>query len=286
MSANLFDLLDEDKIANLLSDLQQIMIHRLLFEFCKPPVISETKDIFDFQTESDLIIEKAIIGTIKKFFPEHNIFGEETGWGNHFDKNNQFAWVIDPIDGTRNFLHRSPAFGSSICLLYNSEPVFGIVCIPTLNRFWVTYNEKVFLNGIEIKFVMNNTPPIIMVNSVSKNLRLLGSGLVDDYNQTLLKLRHLWVNSTSPTTVCISSLLQGQSGYWISILSHYHDVAAGLLFAKNLGFEIKSLGFTETNIAYSSEISFIVSNLEDVEVKNDLDKQTFDSLRYLNTLLP
>ncbi|MBI2660303.1 inositol monophosphatase, partial [Candidatus Woesearchaeota archaeon] len=69
---------------------------------------------------ADLAANRAIIKTIKRHFPEHSILSEESGFeNNHSD----FKWVIDPVDGTHNFLHNIPVFGTSIGLEHRNELV-------------------------------------------------------------------------------------------------------------------------------------------------------------------
>ena len=73
----------------------------------------------DFVTNADIKVEKIIINELKKARPNYSIISEENGIEKNKDKNN--SWIIDPIDGTINFLHGIPHFAISIaCLLYTS----------------------------------------------------------------------------------------------------------------------------------------------------------------------
>src|SRR5262249_54431690 len=64
----------------------------------------------DFVTEIDMAAERDIIGTIHKHYPDHAILGEETG----STGDSEFVWIIDPLDGTTNFMHGFPQFAVSI----------------------------------------------------------------------------------------------------------------------------------------------------------------------------
>ena len=82
----------------------------------------------DFVTNSDLKTEKIIIDELKKAKPQYSILSEEYGIENNKDKNN--LWIIDPIDGTINFLHGIPHFAISIALKSENEIVSGLIFDP------------------------------------------------------------------------------------------------------------------------------------------------------------
>ena len=82
----------------------------------------------DFVTNSDLKTEKIIIEELKKARPKYSIISEENGFEENQDKNN--TWIIDPIDGTVNFLHGIPHFAISIALKSNNEIVAGLIFDP------------------------------------------------------------------------------------------------------------------------------------------------------------
>ncbi len=87
-------------------------------------------------TEVDIEVESAIRKKINKLFPEHSIYGEELGVEDKGNEN-EYLWIIDPIDGTKSFMTGSPLFGTLIALLYKREPIFGLVDLPILKqRFW------------------------------------------------------------------------------------------------------------------------------------------------------
>ena len=97
---------------------------------------------------ADLEANKAIIKTIKEHFPGHNILSEETGFE---DNKSDYKWVIDPLDGTHNFLHEIPIFGTSIALEYKGEVIVGILHFPILKITAVAEKGKgAFLNGKRI----------------------------------------------------------------------------------------------------------------------------------------
>ena len=109
----------------------------------------------DFVTNSDLKVEKIIIEELKKARPNYSIISEENGIENNKDKNN--TWIIDPIDGTINFLHGIPHFAISIALKSNDEIVSGLIFDPIKNEMF--YAEKgggAFFNNHRVRVSKKN----------------------------------------------------------------------------------------------------------------------------------
>jgi len=88
------------------------------------PVMEKAKH--DFATEVDRLAEKEIQRDLKRSFPDHAFLGEESGQTG----NSRFVWVVDPLDGTSNFIHGFPHFSISIALLDRGEPMLGVVYDP------------------------------------------------------------------------------------------------------------------------------------------------------------
>lgn len=88
----------------------------------------------DFVTELDKLSEQIIIETIKKAYPEHNILGEESGLDD--SSGSHCTWIIDPIDGTLNFMHGHPQYSISIAFKENDKITHGIVFDPTRNDLY------------------------------------------------------------------------------------------------------------------------------------------------------
>ena len=109
----------------------------------------------DFVTNSDLKAEKIIIEELKKARPYYSIISEENGVENNKDKKN--TWIIDPIDGTINFLHGVPHFAISIALKSNEEIVSGLIFDPIKNEMFFAEKENgAFFNSHRIKVSKKN----------------------------------------------------------------------------------------------------------------------------------
>ena len=109
----------------------------------------------DFVTNADLKAEKIIIEELKKAKPNYSILSEENGYDEQKDKKN--TWIIDPIDGTINFLHGIPHFAISIALKSNEEIISGLIFDPIKNEmFYAEKNNGAFLNNHRIRVSKKN----------------------------------------------------------------------------------------------------------------------------------
>ena len=95
-------------------------------------------------TIADRQAEAIMREAITKTYPAHGIIGEEFG---DFQPDAEFQWTLDPIDGTINFVHGTPFFGTLIGLMQNGDPMLGVLNLPVLNQFLIGYNGETRLNG-------------------------------------------------------------------------------------------------------------------------------------------
>ena len=113
------------------------------------------KGPLDFVTNSDLRAEKVIIDELKKAKPNFSILSEEVGYKKNKDTEN--TWIIDPIDGTINFLHGIPHFAISIGLMSNNEIKSGLIFDPIKNEiFYAEKNNGAFFNNERIRVSKKN----------------------------------------------------------------------------------------------------------------------------------
>ncbi len=134
-------------------------------------------------TDLDLKIEKIARTLIKSKFPDHNIIGEEFG---ELDKNSDFTWIIDPIDGTKAFISGIPVFTFLLSLKYKNDYLLGLVDQPILNeRFW-NHKNKAYLNNKEIKVskftTLSNSLVAITDPIMFKNYNLLNKKIFKKFN--------------------------------------------------------------------------------------------------------
>ena len=113
------------------------------------------KGPLDFVTNSDLKTEKIIIEELTKGRPDYSIISEENGVKNN--KDNKNTWIIDPIDGTVNFLHGVPHFATSIALKRENEIISGLIFDPIKDEmFYAEKNNGAYLNNKRIRVSKKN----------------------------------------------------------------------------------------------------------------------------------
>ena len=104
----------------------------------------------DFVSNADTKAEKIIIEELKKARPNYSILSEENGL--EINKDNENIWIVDPIDGTSNFLHGVPHFAISIALKSKNEIICGFIYDPIKDEmFYAEKNNGAFFNNQRIK---------------------------------------------------------------------------------------------------------------------------------------
>ena len=195
----------------------------------------------DFVTNSDLKVEKIIIEELKKARPNYSIISEESGIENNKDKDN--TWIIDPIDGTINFLHGIPHFAISIALKSDNEIVSGLIFDPIKNEmFYAEKDNGAFFNNQRIR--------VSKKNNISECLFALGK---IKNNPELINRR------SGSAALDMAYVAAGRyDGYFQDNLNLW-DIAAGIIIVKEAGGIINDIDlFNIKNIkvlASSTEIN-------------------------------
>jgi len=110
-----------------------------------------TKSTNDFVTEVDQKAEQVVIETLLTAYPGHGILAEESG-REHGAKNSEYVWIIDPLDGTTNFIHGLPFYAVSIALAYRDQVQQAVVYDPTRNDlFYASKGRGAFLNDKRLR---------------------------------------------------------------------------------------------------------------------------------------
>ena len=178
----------------------------------------------DFVTNSDKKVEKIIIEELNKTRKNFSIIGEEIGELKNSDKENY--WIIDPIDGTTNFLHGIPHFAISIALRKKEEIISGLIFDPIKNEmFYAEKNNGAFFNNQRIR--------------VSKKKKieecLFATGGKNEINNTL--------NNRKSGSAALDMAYVGAGrydGYFQKDLNIW-DIAAGIIIVKEAGGKINDI---------------------------------------------
>jgi myo-inositol-1(or 4)-monophosphatase len=106
----------------------------------------------DFVTEVDQAAEAAIIDVLKNAYPDHAILAEESGASANLHDDNENVWIIDPLDGTTNFIHGFPQYCVSIALQHRGQITQAVIYDPTRNDlFTATKGSGAYLNDKRIR---------------------------------------------------------------------------------------------------------------------------------------
>jgi len=192
----------------------------------------------DYVSNADKKAEKIIITELEKAKKNFSILSEENGSKINNDKNN--VWIVDPIDGTSNFLHGIPHFAISIALKSNNEIVSGVIYDPIKDEmFYAEKNNGSYLNNKSIRV------------SKRKNLSesLFATGGNENLNNSLTTRR------SGSAALDMAYVAAGRfDGYFQKNLNLW-DVAAGIIIAKEAGAYVN-----EIDINRKDKIKVIASN--------------------------
>ena len=221
--------------------------------------IANYKGVTDLVTETDLHAEKIIKDIIRSFYKDHTILAEETGEDSY---NSDYLWIIDPLDGTTNFVHGYPSYAVSIGLFYKNAPLIGVVLeMPNLKLYTAIKDQGVWCEGEKIK--ASNT------ENIHKSLLVTGFGYNHDENwDTNMKLfRHFTditqgVRRSGSAAIDLCHVASGLAdGFWEFDLKPW-DTAAGILIAKEAGCKVKNLNGESYSI-YDDNILVTNENIYD-----------------------
>ena len=192
----------------------------------------------DFVTNSDLKTEKIIIDELKKGRPDYSVVSEENGIIKN--KDNKNTWIIDPIDGTVNFLHGIPHFAISIALKHEDKIISGLIFDPIKDEmFYAEKNNGAYLNNKRIR--------VSKKNNINECL-FATSGLIE-------KKLNLTYRKSGSAALDLAYIACGRyDGYFQKNLQLW-DIAAGLVIVKEAGGVINEINlniYKDHNIIASS----------------------------------
>ena len=172
----------------------------------------------DFVTNADLKAEKIILEELKKARPNYSIISEESGVEKNKDKNN--TWIVDPIDGTVNFLHGVPHFAISIALKSKDEIVSGLIFDPIKNEmFFAEKDNGAFFNNQRIR--------VSKKNQINDCLFVTGG---KTENQPDLPYR-----KTGSAALDMAYVAAGRYDGYFQYDLNLWDIAAGIIIVKEAG---------------------------------------------------
>ncbi|MDA0680587.1 MAG: inositol monophosphatase family protein [Proteobacteria bacterium] len=202
----------------------------------------EQKGRNDFVSDADYAAEKAVIETILKHYPDHAILAEESGQTGESD----YVWIIDPLDGTTNYLHRFPVYCVSVALAHNGRLEHGAVYDPLRQEFFTaTRGQGAQLEGHKIR----------VSGRIDLERALIGTGFpYRDSNEAFEPYMNMLVSAMKNTTgirragsaaLDLCYVAAGRlDAYWETGLKPW-DLAAGTLIVREAGGIVSGLDGSE-----------------------------------------
>lgn len=198
----------------------------------------EVKDVNDFVSEVDRNAEKVIIDTLQKAYPQHAFFGEESGHHKGSGEGKaEYEWVIDPLDGTTNFLYGIPQYAVSIALKQNGKLSQAVIYDPSKDDlFTASRGEGATLNNRRIR-VRDRRDLTGALLATGIPYRPDQAHLVDPYMETMKVLLPGTAGVRRPGSAALdlAYVAAGRfDGFWEFSL-HEWDIAAGVLLVQEAG---------------------------------------------------
>ena len=190
------------------------------------------KGPYDFVTKTDKNVEKILIEELSKSKKNYSFITEETGKINNKDKEN--FWIIDPIDGTTNFLHGIPHFAICIAYMSNNELISGLIFDPIKNEMFFSEKDKgSYLNNHRLRVSNKNNLEDCLFSS----------------NHEGVKYSNLNMRYSGCASLDLAYVASGRLDGFFHNKINLWDIAAGALMVKEAGGVVNDINkFNQNNI--------------------------------------
>ncbi|MDQ1813416.1 inositol monophosphatase family protein [Massilia sp. CCM 9210] len=188
----------------------------------------------DFVTDVDQAAEQAIIETLLKAYPDHAILAEESGASANLNDESEFAWIIDPIDGTTNFMHGYPNYCVSIALAQRGIVTQAVIYDPVRNDLYTaSKGAGAYLNDKRIRVTKHDR----LANTLLCSGHGAGPRALAEYMKMygVVAERCQAVRSAGSAALELANVAAGRSdGFYEKGLKAW-DIAAGSLLVTEAG---------------------------------------------------
>ncbi len=185
-------------------------------------------------TKADIKADKIIVNYLKEKFPKHNIESEEQ---NKIDKNSDYTWVVDPLDGTTNFIIQNPMFAVSIALIRANEIQLGVIYAPFLKELYtVTKDGKALLWDKPLSVAQNETVKDSVLLFCSGHKAMHKEKTIKIYQE--FKLRAKSLKSFGVASLELAYVASGRADVIMLPGVPIWDVAAGILLVRQAGGKV------------------------------------------------
>lgn len=197
---------------------------------------ADEKSFSDFVSRVDVEAQEAAIGVITREWPEHAIMAEEEEAAHTaVPTDGTPLWVVDPLDGTTNFLHDHPNYCASVAVTVDGEPLAGcITCAPTGERWWARKGGGAFRSGRAIR-----VSPIERIDQslMATGFMFRGTNQVERFAREIVAVRSsgAGIRRGGAAAMDLCYVADGRfEGYWEGFLNPW-DYAAGVLIVREAG---------------------------------------------------
>lgn len=193
----------------------------------------ETKGLANFVTQADLTAEKVIVDAIRGSFPDHAIISEES----HSDRaDSSDLWIVDPLDGTSNFMHGIPHFAVSIGYYRNGKPELAIVCNPISNDWYIAVQgQGAWHNGVRMQVdEATNIDQALIVCGFYYDRGKMMQATLDTIGDLFRNNIH-GMRRFGAAALDLCNVANGQFGLFFEYKLHPWDYAAGQLILSEAG---------------------------------------------------
>lgn len=209
----------------------------LQLEYLHKKIKYDTKSTeVDMVTEVDLMCEKLIMERIREVYPLHGILSEEAGKSSH---DNDYVWIIDPLDGTNNYFHGYPVFAVSIALRKEGEPLVGVVYVPYMGEmFYAAKGMGAYLNDekISVSNTDNLTRALLATGFPYDKAADVKNNNIDIFAHIVPDIMGIRRSGSAAYDLCCVACGR-LDGYWEMKIKLW-DMAAGELIMKEAGGEV------------------------------------------------
>ncbi|WP_458414035.1 inositol monophosphatase family protein [Schinkia sp. CFF1] len=225
----------------------------------------------DLVTNMDKQIERFFIANINEAYPSHRILGEE-GQGDEISSLDGTVWIIDPIDGTMNFVHMQRHFAISVGIYHNGEGIIGIIYDVVANDFYYAIKgEGAYLNDERLPLLepVEMEKAVLGVNAAwGFEKKRIDAGVIPAIIQHVRGTR-----SYGSATIEMAYVASGRLDGYMSLRLAPWDIAAGKILVEEVGGKISTVSGEPLNmLARQTPIFAAKPGLHDHIVKHYLSK--------------
>lgn len=223
------------------------------------------KQRMDYASEVDGLAEAEIVRELRRANPEYAILGEEGGAQKGSRGASRYTWVIDPLDGTSNYLHGIPHWCVSIALLENGEPLHGVVFDPLRNElFTASRGSGAVLNERRIRIgERNELAGAMLITGFPPRERARAPAQLDCLRELLAEAED--VRRTGSAALDLAWVACGRAEAYFEAGVQPWDIAAGVLLVREAGGRVcdfRGSNLTKLDVAEARGRQIVAGNIK------------------------